>query len=235
MPSPGQYFNKIQCFCFEEQRLNPGEEVAPLHPYLDLKSKNFTGRHAGVFLHWPWLREWSISREHWWNNTLLHFLWIQVRWKILNFQVFLDLTIFRRDRILSFIFQAWLYSSHLQSLGQKCSPSILMPTTAASRANICDTWSGKRHWEHNCNQTKDAESNKQTVSEPMFVRLNLIEDGCWAIFSKVDKLPKKCHLLFQNVARKWGVCGCKLFSSKSVLLSQVNFQSDLSGHNLCGG
>lgn len=112
---------------------------------------------------------------------------------------------------LSFIFQAWLYSSHLQSIGEKCSPSILMPTTtAASRANICDTWSGQRYWEHNCNQTRDAESNtKKTVSELMFVRSNPIEDGCWAIFSQVDKLPKKCHLLFQNVARKWGVCGCK--------------------------
>lgn len=32
----GAYFNKIQCFCFEEQQLNPNEEVHP--PYLSFLS-----------------------------------------------------------------------------------------------------------------------------------------------------------------------------------------------------
>ena len=32
----GPYFNKIQCFCFEEQRLNPHEEVdMPVFFYID--------------------------------------------------------------------------------------------------------------------------------------------------------------------------------------------------------
>ena len=32
----GKYFNKIQCFCFEEQRLNPHEEVdMPVFFYID--------------------------------------------------------------------------------------------------------------------------------------------------------------------------------------------------------
>ena len=32
----GAYFNKIQCFCFEEQRLNPNEQVdMPVFFYID--------------------------------------------------------------------------------------------------------------------------------------------------------------------------------------------------------
>lgn len=35
-PYPGKYFNKIQCFCFEEQKLRAGERVdMPVFFYID--------------------------------------------------------------------------------------------------------------------------------------------------------------------------------------------------------
>ena len=35
-PAAGPHFNKVQCFCFEEQRLGPGERVdMPVLFYLD--------------------------------------------------------------------------------------------------------------------------------------------------------------------------------------------------------
>lgn len=55
----GAYFNKIQCFCFEEQQLNPHEEVnvslafhsQKLSKIIEIRSHQYLGRHAGVLLH----------------------------------------------------------------------------------------------------------------------------------------------------------------------------------------
>lgn len=71
-----QYFNKIQCFCFEAQQLNPHEEVW-ISSVLDrnecfdghfnrscsltfsksaiLFYSSISGRYAGFLLHWSWI------------------------------------------------------------------------------------------------------------------------------------------------------------------------------------
>lgn len=54
----GQYFNKIQCFCFEEQRLNPNEQASLssmitdfLFPTALVFAFVLSGGHARLLLH----------------------------------------------------------------------------------------------------------------------------------------------------------------------------------------
>ena len=58
------YFHKIQCFCFEEQRLNAGETVdMPVFFYIDPEfEKDIAVRNIGVVtLHYTFFSEFVLS------------------------------------------------------------------------------------------------------------------------------------------------------------------------------